>query len=223
MTAATTTAPEITGLPDMKVSVRQLFGIDSDMEVPAYSEPDEHVPETDPDYRFDRPTTLAVLAGFAASLTSGPAVSFAIAAATLLLALGAEIAAGVYWLGHRFERFESREHAVHPVEAAAARLRVHVAAGHHRFCIRVAAGAPDKNIADAVDTDRVIARPGPREQQLARGDIFAGKRWAIDAVAGNRADLSHVGVAAPQAFFVDGAGGVAGVFSHVSRALLPSP
>ena len=32
------------GLPDMKVSVRQVFSIDSDMEVPAYSEPDIHVP-----------------------------------------------------------------------------------------------------------------------------------------------------------------------------------
>jgi cobaltochelatase CobS len=52
-------------VPDMKVSVRQLFGIDSDMEVPAFSKADEHVPETDPDYRFDRPTTLAILAGFA--------------------------------------------------------------------------------------------------------------------------------------------------------------
>src|SRR5664279_4298083 len=52
-------------LPDMKVSIRQLFGIDSDMQVPAYSKPDEHVPEIDPDYRFDRPTTLAILAGFA--------------------------------------------------------------------------------------------------------------------------------------------------------------
>ena len=52
-------------LPDMKVSVRQVFGIDSDMEVPAYSESDEHVPELDPDYRFDRTTTLAILAGFA--------------------------------------------------------------------------------------------------------------------------------------------------------------
>jgi len=49
----------------MKVSVRQLFGIDSDMEVPAFSKADEHVPDTDPDYRFDRPTTLAILAGFA--------------------------------------------------------------------------------------------------------------------------------------------------------------
>ena len=62
MTAA---VQEVTGLPDMKVSIRQVFGIDSDMEVPAYSKPDEHVPELDPDYRFDRPTTLAILAGFA--------------------------------------------------------------------------------------------------------------------------------------------------------------
>ena len=62
MTVAT---QEVAGLPDMKVSVRQLFGIDSDMEVPAYSEPDDHVPDIDQDYRFDRPTTLAILAGFA--------------------------------------------------------------------------------------------------------------------------------------------------------------
>src|ERR1700736_1547645 len=58
-------AQEVTGLPDMKVSVRQVFGIDSDMEVPAYSEAEEHVPDIDSDYRFDRPTTLAILAGFA--------------------------------------------------------------------------------------------------------------------------------------------------------------
>src|ERR1700755_3235163 len=60
-----TTTEEVAGLPDMKVSVRQVFGIDSDMEVPAYSEPDPHVPDVDTDYRFDRPTTLAILAGFA--------------------------------------------------------------------------------------------------------------------------------------------------------------
>ena len=64
---ATATA-EITqgpgGLPDMKVSVRQVFGIDSDLEVPAYSEADEHVPDLDPDYLFDRQTTMAILAGF---------------------------------------------------------------------------------------------------------------------------------------------------------------
>jgi cobaltochelatase CobS len=53
------------GLPDMKVSVRQVFGIESDMEAPAYSTPEDHVPDLDPDYLFDRDTTLAILAGFA--------------------------------------------------------------------------------------------------------------------------------------------------------------
>src|SRR5438067_10735375 len=64
-TAAMTKVQEPAGLPDMKVSVRQVFGIDSDLEVPAYSEVDPHVPDVDSDYRFDRATTLAILAGFA--------------------------------------------------------------------------------------------------------------------------------------------------------------
>ena len=53
------------GAPDIQVSVRQTFGIDSDMEVPAYSQTEEHVPNVDEAYRFDRDTTLAILAGFA--------------------------------------------------------------------------------------------------------------------------------------------------------------
>ena len=64
-TAAMTKTETSAGLPDMKVSVRQVFGIDSDLEVPAYSGTDPHVPDVDPDYRFDRATTLAILAGFA--------------------------------------------------------------------------------------------------------------------------------------------------------------
>ena len=56
----TTTAA---GLPDMKLSVRQTFGIDSDLEVPAYSKTEAHVPDLDPDYRFDHDTTIAILAG----------------------------------------------------------------------------------------------------------------------------------------------------------------
>ena len=52
-------------VPDIKVSVRQVFGIDSDMEVPAFGEATEHVPILDEAYRFDRDTTLAILAGFA--------------------------------------------------------------------------------------------------------------------------------------------------------------
>src|SRR6476619_4542006 len=61
----TTATEAVAGLPDMKVSVRQVFGIDTDLEVPAYSEVDPHVPDVDSDYRFDRATTLAILAGFA--------------------------------------------------------------------------------------------------------------------------------------------------------------
>jgi cobaltochelatase CobS len=62
MSAMTSEAP---GLPDMKVSVRQVFGIDADLEVPAYSKANEHVPDVDPDYQFNRETTMAILAGFA--------------------------------------------------------------------------------------------------------------------------------------------------------------
>ncbi|MFC3676072.1 cobaltochelatase subunit CobS [Ferrovibrio xuzhouensis] len=52
-------------MPDITISVRDVFGIDSDMQVPAFSQPTEHVPDLDPAYRFDRETTLAILAGFA--------------------------------------------------------------------------------------------------------------------------------------------------------------
>src|SRR6187401_2975289 len=58
------TARNGAGLPDMMVSVRQVFGIDTDLEVPAYSRPDEHVPDVDTDYLFNREVTLAILAGF---------------------------------------------------------------------------------------------------------------------------------------------------------------
>ena len=61
MQTATAQTP---GMPDTKISVRQAFGIDSDMQVPAFSAPSEHVPDMDKEYLFDRPTTLAILAGF---------------------------------------------------------------------------------------------------------------------------------------------------------------
>ncbi len=54
-----------TGLPDKQVSVRKLFNINSDLEVPAYSQTSEYVPDFDSDYVFDPQTTLAILAGFA--------------------------------------------------------------------------------------------------------------------------------------------------------------
>jgi hypothetical protein len=47
--------------PERLLDVRAVFGIDSDLQVPAFAERDEHVPEIDAVYRFDRDTTLAAL------------------------------------------------------------------------------------------------------------------------------------------------------------------
>jgi cobaltochelatase CobS len=52
-------------VPDRSVSVRETFGVDSDMMVPAFSERDPHVPDVDQAYRFDPETTKAICAGFA--------------------------------------------------------------------------------------------------------------------------------------------------------------
>jgi cobaltochelatase CobS len=51
--------------PDTTVSAREAFGLDLDLQVPAFSLRTEHVPEVDDTYRFDRETTLAIVAGFA--------------------------------------------------------------------------------------------------------------------------------------------------------------
>jgi cobaltochelatase CobS len=52
-------------MPDTTADVKKLFGFDAKMKVPAFSRANEYVPEADPAYRFDRETTLAILAGFA--------------------------------------------------------------------------------------------------------------------------------------------------------------
>jgi cobaltochelatase CobS len=57
--------PLITLVPDKQVSIREVFGVDSDMKVPAFSHRDSHVPDIDDAYRFDPQTTLAICAGFA--------------------------------------------------------------------------------------------------------------------------------------------------------------
>jgi cobaltochelatase CobS len=64
---AVQTTPSAAGMtvPDITISVEQTFGIDCDMQVPAFSQPGEHVPDIDEAYRFDHDTTLAILAGFA--------------------------------------------------------------------------------------------------------------------------------------------------------------
>src|SRR5437868_5727045 len=52
-------------VPDTTADAAPLFGIKTKMKVPAFKKGGEHVPEIDPAYRFDRDTTLAILAGFA--------------------------------------------------------------------------------------------------------------------------------------------------------------
>ncbi|MBS05523.1 MAG: cobaltochelatase subunit CobS [Gammaproteobacteria bacterium] len=64
-TSAAETHPIAGGIPDIKLSVSETFGFQCDLEVPAFSVATEHVPPTDDAYRFDRDTTLAILAGFA--------------------------------------------------------------------------------------------------------------------------------------------------------------
>ena len=51
--------------PTVEISVREVFGLETNMVVKAFPEPTEIVPEIDPTYQFDRDTTLAILAGFA--------------------------------------------------------------------------------------------------------------------------------------------------------------
>src|SRR5690606_1480212 len=51
--------------PDIEVCARKVFDIDCDMIAPAFSRADPHVPVIDATYRFDRDTTMAILAGFA--------------------------------------------------------------------------------------------------------------------------------------------------------------
>lgn len=56
---------EITAKPTRKISVRETFGIDSDMVIMGFEHSSDRVPDIDSTYRFDHDTTLAILAGFA--------------------------------------------------------------------------------------------------------------------------------------------------------------
>jgi cobaltochelatase CobS len=53
------------GKPTEEISVRDVFGIESDMKVKAFAEPTDRVPEVDSTYKFDPDTTKAILACFA--------------------------------------------------------------------------------------------------------------------------------------------------------------
>ena len=51
-------------IPDDEIDVRETFDIDIDLKVMAFKESNEYVPSIDESYKFDKNTTLAILAGF---------------------------------------------------------------------------------------------------------------------------------------------------------------
>ena len=65
MSEAQENPPVAMNAPDTTVDAREVFGVDIDMAVPAFSVKDDRVPDLDPAYVFDPDTTLAILAGFA--------------------------------------------------------------------------------------------------------------------------------------------------------------
>ena len=64
VTTLTPNNPRHISIPDKMVKVRDVFDIDIDWEVPAFSHDMPNTPLKDETYRFDRDTTLALLAGF---------------------------------------------------------------------------------------------------------------------------------------------------------------
>ncbi len=56
--------PNLNIQPDIKISLKQTFGFDSEMQVDAFSKKSEYVPEIDKNYKFDKDTTLAIISGF---------------------------------------------------------------------------------------------------------------------------------------------------------------
>ncbi|SFE61395.1 cobaltochelatase subunit CobS [Roseivivax sediminis] len=58
-------AIDIDAKPTEEISVREVFGIETDMVVHGFAEKTDRVPDLDSTYKFDPDTTLAILAGFA--------------------------------------------------------------------------------------------------------------------------------------------------------------
>ena len=56
--------PNLDIKPDIKISVNQTFGIETEMQVDGFTKKNQYVPNLDKNYKFDRDTTLAILSGF---------------------------------------------------------------------------------------------------------------------------------------------------------------
>ena len=79
--------PNLNIQPDIKVSLKQTFGIESDMEVNAFSKKTEYVPDIDKNYKFDRDTTLAIISGFSFLNKSGNILLIAMSRTALIPSL----------------------------------------------------------------------------------------------------------------------------------------
>jgi len=55
---------DLNNRPNKEISVREVFGIETDMVVKGFDEKSDRVPDVDETYKFDPDTTLAILAGF---------------------------------------------------------------------------------------------------------------------------------------------------------------
>ena len=55
---------DLTNTPNQDISVKDVFGIETDMVVKGFEEKSDRVPDIDKTYKFDPDTTLAILAGF---------------------------------------------------------------------------------------------------------------------------------------------------------------
>ena len=115
-----------------------------------------------------------------------------------------------------FERFKPGKHAKDAIEAPTAWLAVHVAARKHGRGIGIATGTPHEEISDAVDGNREVARARPGHEQATRADVFSRKSGAVDAVAGNSADLRHFHMAPPEALLVYACNRIEVLFSHLA-------
>ena len=103
----------------------------------------------------------------------------------------------------RSHHLDPGENAEVAVEFAAGRLRVDVAAHHHRRQLGVASGAAHEDVADLVDGDRKsgVARPG--DDEVAALAVEVGERETADAALGRRADARELHQRIPEAFAVD--------------------
>ena len=50
--------------PNLNISVKKVFNIDWNIEIPAFSEKSAYVPDIDENYFFEEDTTKAIIAGF---------------------------------------------------------------------------------------------------------------------------------------------------------------